>query len=137
MSDLILQPGAVSLSQWRAIYRGARPSLDPGCMPAVHKSAAAVERILAYGEPVYGINTGFGKLASVRIEDADMLKAGTLLFDALKLALEPAGAAATAAAMGPLRDRLAGKRVGVLVCGSNIGEAKVADLIAKGRDLLG
>ena len=72
MSDLILQPGAVSLSQWRAIYRGARPSLDPGCMPAVHKSAAAVERILAYGEPVYGINTGFGKLASVRIEDADL-----------------------------------------------------------------
>lgn len=72
----------------------------------------------------------------VRIEDEEMLKAGTLLFDALKLALEPAGAAATAAAMGPLRDRLAGKRVGVLVCGSNIGEAKVADLIAKGRALL-
>ncbi len=73
----------------------------------------------------------------VRIEDDAMLKAGTLLFDALKLALEPAGAAATAAAMGPLRDRLAGKRVGVLVCGSNIGEAKVADLIARGRALLG
>ncbi|RVU34240.1 threonine/serine dehydratase [Hwanghaeella grinnelliae] len=73
----------------------------------------------------------------VRIEDAEMLKAGTLLFDALKLALEPAGAAATAATMGPLRDRLAGKRVGVIVCGSNIGEAKAADLIAKGRTLLG
>lgn len=72
----------------------------------------------------------------VRIEDEEMLKAGTLLFDALKLALEPAGAAATAAAMGPLKDRLAGKRVGVLVCGSNIGEGKVADLIAKGRSLL-
>ncbi|WP_425405185.1 threonine ammonia-lyase [Hwanghaeella sp.] len=73
----------------------------------------------------------------VRIEDEEMLRAGTLLFDALKLALEPAGAAATAAAMGPLKERLAGKRVGVLVCGSNIGEAKVADLIAKGRALLG
>ena len=32
-------------------------------------SAAAVERIVARGEPVYGINTGFGKLASVRIDD--------------------------------------------------------------------
>lgn len=73
----------------------------------------------------------------VRIEDEEMLRAGTLLFDALKLALEPAGAAATAATMGPLKERLAGKRVGVLVCGSNIGEAKVADLIAKGRALLG
>ena len=38
----------------------------------------------------------------------------------MKLAVEPAGAAATAALVGPLRERLAGKRVGVLVCGSNI-----------------
>jgi threonine dehydratase len=34
--------------------------------------------------------------------------------------VEPAGAAATAALCGPLLDRLRGKRVGVLVCGSNI-----------------
>ncbi|ARU17580.1 histidine ammonia-lyase [Croceicoccus marinus] len=72
MSDLILQPGAVSLTQWRAIYRSAWPSLDPACMDAVCESAAAVERILAHGEPVYGINTGFGKLASVRIDDTDL-----------------------------------------------------------------
>jgi histidine ammonia-lyase len=38
----------------------------------IAESAAAVERILAKGEPVYGINTGFGKLASVRIGDADL-----------------------------------------------------------------
>ncbi|MDJ0683709.1 MAG: threonine/serine dehydratase [Alphaproteobacteria bacterium] len=75
--------------------------------------------------------------ALVTIDDAAMLKAGTLLFDALKLALEPAGAAATAAVMGPLKDRLEGKRVGVIVCGSNIGAAKAADLIAEGRALLG
>ncbi len=72
----------------------------------------------------------------VRIEDGEMLKAAALLFDALKLALEPAGAAATAAAMGPARDKLAGKRVGVIVCGSNIGEAKAAELIARGRSLI-
>ena len=42
-----------------------------------------------------------------------------LLFTELKLAVEPACAAATAAVCGPLRDRLAGKRVGVLLCGSN------------------
>ena len=38
----------------------------------VAASAAAVERILARGEPVYGINTGFGKLAGVRIAAADL-----------------------------------------------------------------
>ena len=41
---------------------------------AVGRSAAAVERIVARGEPVYGINTGFGKLANVRIERADLAK---------------------------------------------------------------
>ncbi len=35
-------------------------------------SAAAVARILERGEPVYGVNTGFGKLAGVRIADADL-----------------------------------------------------------------
>ena len=35
-------------------------------------SAASVERILARGEPVYGINTGFGKLAGVRIKPSDL-----------------------------------------------------------------
>jgi histidine ammonia-lyase len=72
MSRLILHPGAVSLADWRAIYRGERPALDPACINAVRESAAAVARILDCGEPVYGINTGFGKLASVRIEDADL-----------------------------------------------------------------
>lgn len=69
---VVLEPGAVSLAAWRAIYRGAVPSLDPAALPAIAESAAAVRRILARGEPVYGINTGFGKLASVRIGEADL-----------------------------------------------------------------
>lgn len=71
----------------------------------------------------------------VRIEDAAMLRTMALVYDALKIALEPAGAAATAAVMGPLREACAGKRVGVIFCGSTIGEARFADLIAKGRAL--
>jgi threonine dehydratase len=43
-----------------------------------------------------------------------------LLFLEIKLAVEPAGAAATAALLGPLRARLQGKRVGIIVCGANI-----------------
>ena len=67
-----LTPGAVSFAHWRAIYRGAAPTLDASCRQGIAESAAAVERIVARGAPVYGINTGFGKLASVRIEQGDL-----------------------------------------------------------------
>ena len=71
-SSLTLTPGQVPLAHWRAIYRGAALQLDPACADAVAASAETVARIVARGEPVYGINTGFGKLASVRIEAADL-----------------------------------------------------------------
>ena len=69
---MLLTPGAVPYAHWRAIYHGATPSLNPACRPVIAESAAAVARILAHGEPVYGINTGFGKLASVRIDGCDL-----------------------------------------------------------------
>lgn len=72
MKDVVLRPGEVSLAEWRTIYAGAGARLDPASAPRIAASAAAVERILARGEPVYGINTGFGKLASVRIEPIDL-----------------------------------------------------------------
>jgi histidine ammonia-lyase len=72
LTEIVLAAGAVTLDQWQDIYRGATPRLDPAALPAIAASAAAVARILAKGEPVYGINTGFGKLASVRIGDADL-----------------------------------------------------------------
>src|SRR3984885_2001387 len=69
---MILNPGDVGLAQWRAIYRGAACTLAPAALPVITRSADAVTEILARGEPVYGINTGFGKLATVRIADADL-----------------------------------------------------------------
>ncbi len=72
MTAITLVPGHVALTQWRDIYRGAPVALDPACAPVIAESARAVGRILAKGEPIYGINTGFGKLASVRIEAADL-----------------------------------------------------------------
>lgn len=59
----------------------------------------------------------------VTVSDAQLRAAMALLFAELKLAVEPACAAATAAALGPLRQRLAGKRVGLLLCGSNTDAA--------------
>ncbi len=67
-----LHPGAASLAEWRTILGGAPVTLDPGAMAAVAAGAAAVAEIVDRGEPVYGINTGFGKLASVRIDAADL-----------------------------------------------------------------
>jgi len=74
MSTITLVPSNATLADWRAIYRGATPQLDAACWPAVQASADTVARIVAQGEPVYGINTGFGKLASVRIEASDLEK---------------------------------------------------------------
>jgi threonine dehydratase len=63
----------------------------------------------------------------------DMIRAAMrLLLEDAKLAVEPAGAAATAAALGPLRERLAGKRVGLIVCGANIDADSFARLINTG-----
>ena len=62
----------MTLRDWREIYRGAAPTLDPGCHPIIERSAAAVAAIIARGMPVYGINTGFGKLANVHIPAADL-----------------------------------------------------------------
>ncbi len=64
--------GEATLADWRMIWRGAPVALDPSHRAQVSASAATVERILSRGEPVYGINTGFGKLAGVRIEAADL-----------------------------------------------------------------
>jgi histidine ammonia-lyase len=72
LTTVVLKPGEVSLADWRAIWRGAGAALDPGCAGAIAASAAAVETIVAAGAPVYGINTGFGKLASVSIAAADL-----------------------------------------------------------------
>ena len=69
---LDLTPGQVPLAHWRDIYRGALPKLVDSCRAGVQDSADSVARIVSKGEPVYGINTGFGKLASVRIAAQDL-----------------------------------------------------------------
>lgn len=68
----MITPGNTPLATWNAIYRGEPAPLDPSSHARVAASADAVRAILARHEPVYGINTGFGKLASVRIGDDDL-----------------------------------------------------------------
>ncbi|MBS7804548.1 histidine ammonia-lyase [Rhizobiales bacterium TNE-4] len=71
-STVILHPGHATLADWRAIYRGASVQLDSATRPAVDASARTVDAIIAKGDAVYGINTGFGKLAHVRIGTEDL-----------------------------------------------------------------
>lgn len=56
----------------------------------------------------------------VTVTDQAMIDMMLLMFGDLKLAVEPAAAAALAAIIGPLKERIAGRRVGVILCGSNI-----------------
>ena len=69
---VVIRAGEAKLADWRAVLDGAPVALDPSRAARVAASAAAVERILARGEPVYGINTGFGKLATMRIAAQDL-----------------------------------------------------------------
>jgi threonine dehydratase len=56
----------------------------------------------------------------VVVGDDELRRAMLLLFESAKLAVEPAGAASTAALCGPLLGRLRGRRVALVVCGANI-----------------
>ena len=69
----------------------------------------------------------------VLLDDQALRRSMALLFREMKLAVEPAGAAATAALLGPLKDGLKGKRVGLIVCGANIGIADFAEAVRLGE----
>ena len=60
------------------------------------------------------------------VSDDELRQCMGLLFTAMKMAVEPACAATTAALLGPLRDRLVGQRVVLVFCGSNIDWATFA-----------
>lgn len=66
----VLTPGALALDDLdRLLAAGESVSLAPGAEAGIAAAAAAVEAALARHEPVYGVNTGFGKLARARIPD--------------------------------------------------------------------
>ncbi len=71
----------------------------------------------------------------VAVSDDEILAALFVLQREAKLAVEPAGAAAMAAVLGPLRERLAGQRVGVIVCGACIDAAGYREALRRGEDV--
>jgi histidine ammonia-lyase len=69
---LELVPGQISFAQLRNIAAGAAVRLHDSSRAAIAASAAMVQAAAAGDAPVYGVNTGFGKLASTRISKADL-----------------------------------------------------------------
>ncbi len=68
MDKLILNGQALTLSEIGAVsLAGCRVEVAPDALRRVAESRGLIEKILAAGETVYGVNTGFGKLADVRI----------------------------------------------------------------------
>jgi len=56
----------------------------------------------------------------VTVTDLELAQMMRTMFEELKLAVEPAGASAMAGAVGPLADKITGKNIGIIVCGTNI-----------------
>ena len=68
-----IRPGHLGLEQLQAVHRGGVAlQLDASAQAAIAASAAVVQRAAAGDAPVYGVNTGFGKLASTRISEEDL-----------------------------------------------------------------
>jgi histidine ammonia-lyase len=72
--ETTLRPGALTLEQLEALAGGGRVGLDLACWPKVEAAALVVERAAQGERPVYGINTGFGKLASRRVAPSQILE---------------------------------------------------------------
>jgi threonine dehydratase len=116
--------------------------VEPEGADSMHRSFAAgepraIERVATIADSLgapYALPISFELCRRnvdglVRVSDAQMREAMRFLLRNAKLAVEPAGAAATAALLGPLRETLRGKRVGLIVCGSNIDTESYAKLI--------
>ncbi len=73
MTTMTLTPGALTLDQLQALHAGGvQLTLDDAARPNIRASAAVVQAAAAGDAPVYGVNTGFGKLANQRISAADL-----------------------------------------------------------------
>jgi len=80
--NAVLQPGAVRLAELEAIWREGTPvRLDPSVKPQVEAACDLVRRAAEGEVAVYGVNTGFGKLASVKIpsEQTEALQRNLIL----------------------------------------------------------
>ena len=72
MSDLILVPGQTNLTALEQIWRAGSPvKLAASAQAGILRSAKRIAEAARGDAPVYGVNTGFGKLASIKVPPRD------------------------------------------------------------------
>ncbi len=70
MKVFIIKPGQLSLQDCREIFENeVKLELDPSCFDLINRAAQTVQQVIDDKRTVYGINTGFGLLASTSIPD--------------------------------------------------------------------
>ena len=77
-----LTPGATDLAQLERLWRSQSPArLAPDARPAIEAAAARIAAAALGGHAIYGVNTGFGKLASIKIapQDTETLQRNLIL----------------------------------------------------------
>ena len=68
-----LTPGQLRLTDIKMLRdESVTIALDPACKAAITAASQVIHTIIQQNQTVYGINTGFGALASKRISDADL-----------------------------------------------------------------
>ncbi len=73
MTTLELNPGLLTLADLQALHGGGLTlTLNPSAHAPIAASAAVVQAAAAGDAPVYGVNTGFGKLANKRISQGEL-----------------------------------------------------------------
>jgi histidine ammonia-lyase len=125
MPDVAFGPAPLTLEQLQSIHAGAATlSLADDARARIAASAAVVQRAAAGDAPVYGVNTGFGKLAGTRIDATDLAT--------LQLNLIRSHSVGVGAALSPSVVRLVlGLKAASLARGhSGVREAIVDALIA-------
>lgn len=110
-----------------------RRSFDSGAPVKLDKIDTIADSLAPPMALPYSFGLARAHIDDVVLVDDDAICAGLAILQAeARVAVEPAAAAGVAALMGPLKDRLAGKRVGLVICGANIDGATYAGLLQRG-----
>src|SRR5262245_7489339 len=114
-----------------------RRSFDQGAPVKLDRIDTIADSLAPPMSLPYGFELARAHMDDIVLVDDDAICAGIALLQAeARLAVEPAAAAAIAAARGPLRTRLAGKRTCFVICGTNIDGESYGRLLERGRKAL-
>ncbi len=111
----------------RSLAAGRRVVLD-----AVPETIADGQQVTAVGELPFAVMQALVE-AVVTVTDDEIVAAMAFLFERLKLVVEPSGATGVAALLRGRVPDVAGRRVGVVVSGGNVGVARFAELTGSVR----